>query len=53
MAHALEQAGAATVVTVALGRQINHNRPPNRPLLDTANQQPFDLGHCAIDYLFA
>ncbi len=51
MAHALKQAGAATVVTVALGRQINHDHPPSRPLLETAQQTPFDLNRCALDDL--
>jgi predicted amidophosphoribosyltransferase len=49
MAHALKHAGAATVVTVALGRQINHAHPPNRPLLEAARQTPFNLNRCAID----
>jgi hypothetical protein len=51
MAHALKQAGAGTVVTVALGRQINHDHPPSRPLLEAARQTPFNLSRCAIDDL--
>lgn len=51
MAHALKQTGAAAVVVVALGRQINHGHPPSRPLLEAARQTPFDLSRCAIDDL--
>jgi hypothetical protein len=51
MAHALKKAGAATVVAVILGRQINHDHTPSRPLLDRAHQQAFDLSRCAIDDL--
>ena len=50
MAHALTQAGAAAV---ALGRQINHDHPPSRPLPDAARRTPFDLSHCATDDLYA
>jgi hypothetical protein len=53
MAHALKKAGAATVVAVTLGRQINHDHTPSRPLLDTARLQTFDLSRCAIDDLSA
>ncbi|OLB76011.1 MAG: hypothetical protein AUI14_19840 [Actinobacteria bacterium 13_2_20CM_2_71_6] len=51
MAHALKETGAAAVVVVALGRQVNHGHPPSRPLLDTARHTPFDLNRCAIDDL--
>ena len=51
MAHALKETGAAAVVVVALGRQINHDHPPSRPLLNAARQTPFDLSRCAIDDL--
>lgn len=51
MAHALKHASAATVITVALGRQINHNHPPSRPLLETARKAPFDSNRCALDDL--
>jgi hypothetical protein len=53
MAHALKQAGATTVVTVALGRQINHDHLPSRPLLEAARRASFDLDRCAIDDLIA
>jgi hypothetical protein len=49
MAHALKLAGAATVVTVASGRQMNHIFPPNRAILDKARHKPFDLDRCPPD----
>jgi len=52
MAHALKKAGAAAVVAVALGRQINHDHPPNRSLLEAARQAPFDISRCAIDDVY-
>jgi hypothetical protein len=53
MAHALKQADATTVVTVALGRQINHDHPPSRPLLEAARKTSFDFNRCAIEDLIA
>jgi adenine/guanine phosphoribosyltransferase-like PRPP-binding protein len=38
MADALKKAGAATVVAVALGRQVNHDHAPSRPVLDSARR---------------
>jgi predicted amidophosphoribosyltransferase len=49
MAHALKLAGATAVITVALGRQMNHSFPPNRAILDKARQRPFDLNRCPLD----
>lgn len=49
MAHALKKAGASTVVAVALGRQINHDHAPSRPVFEAARAQAFDLSRCAVD----
>lgn len=47
-AHRIKQAGARTVVTVVLARQVDPAFRAARPLIDRITEEPFDPAVCAV-----
>lgn len=50
LAFALKAAGAIAVAAVVIGRRVNPDYAPSKPLIDRLRTAPeFDLTHCALD----
>lgn len=49
LAYGLKRAGATKVAVVVLGRHVNPDHRPSRPLLDAVDGVIFDPSRCALD----
>jgi adenine/guanine phosphoribosyltransferase-like PRPP-binding protein len=49
LSYALKVAGARSVVAVILGRHINPDWDPSRPIIEAIRQRPFDINRCVLD----